>query len=152
MDKTTIRFRILTMTPSEFGTSRNDYGANSFVVPDHVATVVDTTSHQHFNTQTASQTCSLEVGDVRQIPSALFNSVNDTLVSSRQPSRTLEQDRCTLHRSLSCTVHSCPAEFVPNLFEIIQDGVSLWIAGSFNAFTGAEGHPHRLFRSSRSPS
>ncbi|KAI6114401.1 hypothetical protein F5141DRAFT_1187942 [Pisolithus sp. B1] len=79
-----------------------------------------------------------DIGDARQIPSSVFDFVNDTLVSTYPPEpRNLKP--CTwLIVTLTRIVDACPVDQLLELLQAIQDGISIWISDECGVFTEDE--------------
>jgi hypothetical protein len=80
----------------------------------------------------------LEIGEARYISGGLFNFANDTLLSTYPPQPRNKITSIWLLCSLTCAIDACPAELALNLFETIQDGLSLWISDLYEVFTDRE--------------
>lgn len=118
-----------------------DYGVDSSVVLDHVATIVAQNRTPAFtdSARVADLLLThLEVNDTRQIPGVLFDFVNDTLHSTYPPEPRNKITSIWLLRSLTRAIDACPTELALSLFDTIQDGVSLWISDSYDVFTEQE--------------
>lgn len=115
-----------------------DYGVDSFAVLDHVASTISRNPNPAFTDSARVADLLLkylEISDARQIPAALFEFVNDTLLSTYPPEPRNKITSSWLLRSLTRVVDACSAELVLSLFEIIQDGLSVWVSDSYSIFT-----------------
>lgn len=115
-----------------------DYGVDSFAVLDHVACAISQNLNPAFadSARVADLLLKyLEIGDARQIPSSLLEFVNDTLLSTYPPEPRNKVTSSWLLRSLTRIIDACPAELALNLFETIQDGLSVWVSDSYTVFS-----------------
>ena len=118
-----------------------DYGVDSSTVLDQVACTLSQNPTPAFadSARIADLLLThLEIGEARQIPGGLFDFANDTLLSTYPPEPRNKVTSSWLLRSLTRAIDACPAELALNLFETIQDGLSLWISDSYEVFTDRE--------------
>ena len=80
----------------------------------------------------------MEIGEACQISGVLFDFANDTLLSTYPPEPRNKITSIWLLHSLTRTIDACPVELALNLFETIQDGLSLWISDLYEVFTDRE--------------
>jgi hypothetical protein len=118
-----------------------DYGVDCSTVLDQVATTVSQNPTPAFTDSARIADLlltHLEISDARQVPSGLFDFVNDTLQSTYPPEPRNKVTSSWLLRSLTRIIDACPAELALNLFETIRDGISFWISDSYEVFTERE--------------
>lgn len=78
---------------------------------------------------------SLDMADVREVPTKLMDFVNDSLVGA-YPSSPHDHVACFwLVRSLTRAIETCPAELVSDLLASVQDGMCVWISDEYNVMT-----------------
>jgi hypothetical protein len=139
------------MTNDEFETWDNflqhavnkalDYGVDASAVLDRVAEIVSENPCPAFasSTRVADLLLThLDMADVRQLPSYIFDFVNDTLQSTYPPAPRNKVMSIWMVRSLIRVVDACPAELRLNLLETLQEGISLWISDEFRVFNEDE--------------
>ncbi|KAG2155943.1 uncharacterized protein EDB93DRAFT_1128917 [Suillus bovinus] len=80
----------------------------------------------------------LDMADARQLPSYIFDFVNDTLQSTYPPEPRNKVTSIWMIRSLIRVVDACPAELRLNLLDTLQEGISLWISDEFHVFNEDE--------------
>jgi len=118
-----------------------DYGVDCSTVLDQVAFTISQNPTPAFEDSARIADLlltHLDISDARQMPSGLFDFVNDTLHSTYPPEPRNKITSSWLLRSLTRAIDACPIEFALNLLETIQDGVSLWISDSYDVFTEQE--------------
>jgi hypothetical protein len=118
-----------------------DYGVDCSTVLDQVAFTISRNPTPAF--EDAARIADLllthlDISDARQMPSELFDFVNDVLHSTYPPEPRNKITSSWLLRSLTRAIDACPVEFALNLLEAVQDGVSLWISDSYRVFTEQE--------------
>ncbi|EGN98376.1 hypothetical protein SERLA73DRAFT_56513, partial [Serpula lacrymans var. lacrymans S7.3] len=114
-----------------------DYGIDSTTVLDCVAEAVSRNPSPTFaySTRVADLLLGhLEIVDARQVPSSVFEFVNDTLLSTYPPEPCSMMRSIWLLRSLTRIVDACPVELSPGMFEILQDGMCTWISDDYCTF------------------
>ncbi|OJA17207.1 hypothetical protein AZE42_00199 [Rhizopogon vesiculosus] len=139
------------MTSGEFETWDNflqhaidkalDYGVDSSAVLDRVAEIVSGNPCPAYasSTRVADMLLThLDMADVRQLPSYIFDFVNDTLQSTYPPEPRNKVTSIWMVRSLIRVVDACPVELRLNLLETLQEGISLWISDEFHVFNEDE--------------
>ncbi|KAJ7095727.1 hypothetical protein B0H15DRAFT_1019816 [Mycena belliarum] len=115
-----------------------DYGVDAVAVFDHVAAIL--MEGQSPTSTTSSRVADvlltrLEIEEVRELPEALFEFINDTLRSSYPPEpRNAQQALWTL-RSVARTIENCPAELVEELLRLIEVGLCLWVSDEHKALS-----------------
>ncbi|CCM01174.1 uncharacterized protein FIBRA_03222 [Fibroporia radiculosa] len=118
-----------------------DYGIDSVSVIDQIAAKI---LSNHDPTLTSSTRVvdlllsHLEINEARQIPSEVMEFANDTLVSSYPPEPRNKVTALWMIRSLTRIIDACPIELSLSMFEILQEGLSLWIADDYQVFTAEE--------------
>ncbi|KAG1720483.1 hypothetical protein EDB19DRAFT_1917951 [Suillus lakei] len=135
------------MTNDEFETWDNflqhavnkalDYGVDASAVLDRVAEIVSENPCPAYasSTRVADLLLThLDMADARQLPSFIFDFVNDTLQSTYPPEPRNKVTSIWMIRSLIRVVDACPAELRLNLLETLQEGISLWISDEFHVF------------------
>src|ERR1700733_4945004 len=118
-----------------------DYGVDCSIFLDQVAFTISQNPTPAFEDSARIADLlltHLDISDARQMPSGLFDFVNDILHSTYPPEPRNKITSSWLLRSLTRAIDACPVEFALNLLETIQDGVSLWISDSYNVFTEQE--------------
>ncbi|KAG1745909.1 uncharacterized protein EDB91DRAFT_1236218 [Suillus paluster] len=133
------------MTNDEFETWDNflqhavnkalDYGIDASAVLDRVAEIVSENPCPAYASSTRIADLlltHLDMADVRQLPSYIFDFVNDTLQSTYPPEPRNKVTSIWMIRSL------IRVELRLNLLETLQDGISLWISDEFHVFTEDE--------------
>lgn len=118
-----------------------DHGIDSVSVIDHVASAIslNDTPTLSSSTRIADLLLShLEICEARQIPSDVLEFVNNTLVSTYPPEPRNKVTSMWLMRSLTRIIDACPQELYLNLFELIQEGLRIWIADEYEVFTAEE--------------
>lgn len=80
----------------------------------------------------------LEMDETRQMPGGLFGFVNDTLLATYPPEPRNKVTSSWLLRSLTRTIDACPYELRKNLFDTIQDGISVWVTDAYLVFKKEE--------------
>ncbi|KAI6129933.1 hypothetical protein EV401DRAFT_2129799 [Pisolithus croceorrhizus] len=118
-----------------------DGGLDAVILLDHVAADlarVPCPAHASFTRVADLLLTHFDIGDARQIPSSVFDFVNDTLVSTYPPEpRNLKP--CTwLIVTLTRIVDACPVDQLLELLQAIQDGISIWISDECGVFTEDE--------------
>ncbi|PCH40208.1 hypothetical protein WOLCODRAFT_136726 [Wolfiporia cocos MD-104 SS10] len=114
-----------------------DDGIDSVSVIDQVAAQVSSYSIPTFSSSTrvADLLLShLEITEARQVPVEVFEFVNNTLVSTYPPEPRNKVESLWLIRSLSRVIDTCPPELQLSIFDLLQDGLSLWIADDYQVF------------------
>lgn len=79
-----------------------------------------------------------EVEGMREVPSELFEFINDTLRATYPPEPRNRVTSSWLLRTLTRVIEGCPAHLAMPMFEILQDGISIWISDAFNAYNMQE--------------
>ncbi|KAG1822871.1 uncharacterized protein BJ212DRAFT_1331086 [Suillus subaureus] len=118
-----------------------DYGIDASNVLDRVAEIVSENPCPAYasSTRVADLLLThLDMADARQLPSYIFDFVNDTLQSTYPPEPRNKVTSIWMIRSLIRVVDACPAELRLNLLETLQEGISLWISDEFHVFTEDE--------------
>ncbi|KAI0927050.1 hypothetical protein AcV5_007689 [Taiwanofungus camphoratus] len=118
-----------------------DHGIDSVSVIDHVASAIslNDTPTLSSSTRIADLLLShLEICEARQIPSDVLEFVNNTLVSTYPPEPRNKVTSMWLMRSLTRIIDACPQELYLNLFDLIQEGLRIWIADEYEVFTAEE--------------
>lgn len=118
-----------------------DGGLDSMILLDHVAADlarVPCPAHASFTRVADLLLTHFDIGDARQIPSNVFDFVNDTLLSTYPPEpRNLKP--CTwLIVTLTRIVDACPPGQLLQLLQAIQDGISIWVSDECGVFTEDE--------------
>lgn len=139
------------MTNDEFDTWDNflqhavnkalDYGIDASTVLDRVAEIVSENPCPAYasSTRVADLLLThLDMADARQLPSYIFDFVNDTLQSTYPPEPRNKVTSIWMIRSLIRVVDACPVELRLNLLETLQEGISLWISDEFHVFNEDE--------------
>lgn len=119
----------------------NDSGTDAMVVLDHVAGVVARSPCPAFASSTRVADLLLshcEMDDIRDLPSNLFELVNDTLLSTYPPEPRNLKPSMWLITSLTRAIDTCPVDLRLNLLETIQDGVGAWLSDEYRVFTRDE--------------
>lgn len=118
-----------------------DFGVDAFTVLDNVALLIS----QHRSPTSASSLrvadlllTQLEVTDAREVPKAVFEFVNDTLGSAYPPEPRNTLSAMWMSRSLLSVIEACPQDLVLSVLEVLQVGLSLWIADEFVVWTEQE--------------
>jgi hypothetical protein len=118
-----------------------DYGLDPVNVVDHVASLIVKEHNPTSTTTSRVADCllsQLDMEEVRELPEALCEFVNDTLRSSYPPEpRNMQHALWTL-RSISRTIDSCPAEHVVNLLRLLEDGLCVWMSDEHQALNETE--------------
>lgn len=118
-----------------------DYGVDSVSVIDQVAARICSTKSLTFTsaTRVADLLLShLDFNEAREIPMDVLGLTNDSLLAAYPPESDDKVTALWLIRSLTRTIDACPAELALNLFELVQEGLSVWIADEFEAFSAEE--------------
>ncbi|KAH7921313.1 hypothetical protein BV22DRAFT_1132369 [Leucogyrophana mollusca] len=118
-----------------------DYGIDASSVLDHVAEIVSRNPCPAFASSTRVADLllgHLEMPDARQLPSYVFDFVNDTLLSTYPPEPRNKVTSVWLIRSLTRVVDGCPSELCMSLLETLQDGMATWISDDYHVFTEDE--------------
>ena len=118
-----------------------DYGVDASAVLDRVAEIVSENPCPAYasSTRVADLLLThLDMTDVRQLPSYIFDFVNDTLQSTYPPEPRNKVTSIWMVRSLIRVVDACPVELRLNLLETLQEGISLWISDEFHVFNEDE--------------
>ncbi|KAG2342195.1 hypothetical protein BDR05DRAFT_964509 [Suillus weaverae] len=118
-----------------------DYGIDASTVLDRVAEIVSENPCPAYasSTRVADLLLThLDMADARQLPSFIFDFVNDTLQSTYPPEPRNKVTSIWMIRSLIRVVDACPAELRLNLLEALQEGISLWISDEFHVFNEDE--------------
>ncbi|EMD40251.1 hypothetical protein CERSUDRAFT_122305 [Gelatoporia subvermispora B] len=118
-----------------------DFGIDSVAVIDQVACIL---SANH--SPTASMTTRiadlllshLDINDAREIPTGVLGFVNDTLVATYPPEPRNIITSTWLMRSLTRVIDACPIELALSMFELVQEGLSLWISDQYKTFSEEE--------------
>ncbi|KAF8442906.1 hypothetical protein L210DRAFT_3611408 [Boletus edulis BED1] len=119
----------------------NDNGTDSVVVLDHVASVVARSPCPPFASSTRVADLLLshcEMDDIRELPSNVFELVNDTLLLTYPPDPHNLKPSMWLIASLTRAIDTCPVEFRLNLLKVTQDGVCAWLSDEYRVFTRDE--------------
>ena len=118
-----------------------DHGVDCSTVLDRVACTV---SHKATIAFTDSARVAdmllghFEVEGMREIPSELFEFINDTLRATYPPEPRNKVTSSWLLRTLTRVIEGCPAHLALSMFEILQDSISLWISDAFNVYNMEE--------------
>ncbi|KAJ6585182.1 hypothetical protein B0H19DRAFT_1108667 [Mycena capillaripes] len=118
-----------------------DYGLDAVTVVDHVAAAI---AKEHNPTSTTALRVAdalvshLDMEEMRELPDALFEFVNDALRSSYPPEPRNKQHALWTLRTLARTVENCPPEHVLDLLRLIEDGVCIWLSDEHQALSEAE--------------
>lgn len=118
-----------------------DYGVDSVSVIDQVAARICSTKSLTFTsaTRVADLLLShLDFNEAREIPMDVLGLTNDSLLAAYPPESDDKVTALWLIRSLTRIIDACPAELALNLFELVQEGLSVWIADEFEAFSAEE--------------
>ncbi|KAH7912528.1 hypothetical protein BJ138DRAFT_1112247 [Hygrophoropsis aurantiaca] len=118
-----------------------DYGVDAASVLDHVAEVISQNPCPAFASSTRVADLllgHLEISDTRQLPSYVFDFVNDTLLSTYPPEPRNKITSIWLIRSLARIVDGCPSVLRMNLLETLQDGMATWISDDYRIFSEDE--------------
>ncbi|KAG2037799.1 hypothetical protein BDR03DRAFT_896321 [Suillus americanus] len=118
-----------------------DYGIDASAVLDRVAEIVSENPCPAYasSTRVADLLLThLDMADTRQLPSYIFDFVNDTLQSTYPPEPRNKVTSIWMIQSLIRVVDACPAELRLNLLETLQEGISLWISDEFHVFNEDE--------------
>jgi hypothetical protein len=118
-----------------------DYGVDCSMVLDQVAFTISQNPTPAFEDSARIADLlltHLDISDARQMPSGLFDFVNDILHSTYPPEPRNKITSSWLLRSLTRAIDACPVEFALSLLDTVQDGVSLWISDSYHVFTEQE--------------
>lgn len=118
-----------------------DYGVESSTVLDQVASTVSQNPSPAFTDSARIADLlltHLEIAEARQVPTDLFEFINDILVSTYPPEPRNKVTSIWLLRSLTRVIGACPQELALQLFEIIRDGVAVWVTDSFSVFNREE--------------
>ncbi|OBZ68972.1 hypothetical protein A0H81_11315 [Grifola frondosa] len=111
-----------------------DYGVDSVTVVDQVAMAISS-NHAPASvsaTRVADLLLShLEIIEARQVPSDLFEFVNDILIWSYPPAPRNKVTIMWLIRSLTRIIDACPVELSQAMLELIQHGVCTWIMDDY---------------------
>ncbi|KAG8214607.1 hypothetical protein J3R82DRAFT_9677 [Butyriboletus roseoflavus] len=119
----------------------NDNGMDAMVVLNHVASVVAQSPCPAFASSTRIADLLLshcEMDDIRELPTNVFELVNDTLLSTYPPEPRNLKPSMWLITSLTRAVDTCPADLRLSLLEATQDGVSAWLSDEYRVFTRVE--------------
>lgn len=119
----------------------NDNGMDAMVVLDHVASVVAQSPCPAFASSTRIADLLLshcEMNDIRELPTNIFELVNDTLLSTYPPEPRNLKPSMWLITSLTRAVDACPVDLRLSLLEAIQDGVGAWLSDEYRVFTRDE--------------
>lgn len=119
----------------------NDNGTDAMVVLDHVASVVARSPCPAFASSTRVADLLLshcEMDDIRELPSHVFELVNDTLLSTYPPEPRNLKPSMWLIASLTRAIDACPVDLRLNLLEATQDGVGAWLSDEYRVFTRDE--------------
>lgn len=119
----------------------NDNGMDAMVVLDHVASVVARSPCPAFASSTRIADLLLshcEMDDIRELPTNVFELVNDTLLSTYPPEPRNLKPSMWLIASLTRAVDACPVDLRLSLLEAIQDGVGVWLSDECRVFTRDE--------------
>ncbi|KAG0704222.1 hypothetical protein DFH29DRAFT_912360 [Suillus ampliporus] len=118
-----------------------DYGVDASTVLDRVAEIVSENPCPAYasSTRVADLLLThLDMADVRQLPSYIFDFVNDTMQSTYPPEPRNKVTSIWMIRSLIRVVDACPVELRLNLLDTLQEGISLWISDEFHVFNEDE--------------
>lgn len=119
----------------------NDNGTDAMAVLDHVASVVARSPCPAFASSTRVADLILshcEMDDIRELPTNVFELVNDTLLSTYPPEPRNLKPSMWLIASLTRAVDSCPMGLRLSLLEATQDGVGAWLSDEYRVFTRDE--------------
>ncbi|OCH91627.1 hypothetical protein OBBRIDRAFT_752889 [Obba rivulosa] len=118
-----------------------DFGVDSVTVIDQVAAVLSSNHSPTASTTTrvADLLLShLDINDAREIPSDVLEFVNDTLVATYPPEPRNIVTSTWLMRSLTRVIDACPVELALSMFELVQEGLSLWVSDHYKVFVEEE--------------
>ncbi|KAJ7195459.1 hypothetical protein GGX14DRAFT_474774 [Mycena pura] len=118
-----------------------DYGLEAGAVLDFVASSIakdynpTTTGTSRIADALLSQ---LPVEDMRELPEAFFELINDTLRSSYPPEPRNKQQAIWTLRSVVRTVEQCPLELVLDLLQLLADGLCTWLSDAHQTLSESE--------------
>ncbi|KDQ62518.1 hypothetical protein JAAARDRAFT_203629 [Jaapia argillacea MUCL 33604] len=122
----------------------HDYGFDPATVLDQIAQMISSAMWQNPLFSTPSTRVAdmllghLDITEARSVPADLFQLVNDSLLTS-YPSEPRNKVTCMwLIRSLARAIDTCPVELLVGVLEIVQEGVSMWIADECKDSTDEE--------------
>ena len=119
----------------------NDNGTDAMMVLNHVAGLIARSPCPAFASSTRVADLLLshcEMDDTRELPTNLFELVNDTLLSTYPPEPRNLKPSMWLIASLTRAVDTCPVDLRLSLLEAIQDGVGGWLSDEYCVFTRDE--------------
>ncbi|KAG6334257.1 hypothetical protein ID866_4832 [Astraeus odoratus] len=118
-----------------------DSGLDTITFLDRVAEVVARVPHPGFASFTRIADLLLthcEIADARQIPSNVFEFINDTLLSTYPPEPRNVKPSTWLIATLTRMIDACPLDLCTELLETLQDGISTWISDECHVFSEDE--------------
>lgn len=118
-----------------------DSGMDSISFLDRVAELVARTPCPVFSSFTRVADLLLtqcEMADARQIPSNLFEFVNDMLLSTYPPEPRNLKPSAWLIATLIRIVDTCPPGLRLELLQMIQEGASIWMSDAYRVFSEDE--------------
>ncbi|KAJ7195448.1 hypothetical protein GGX14DRAFT_676580 [Mycena pura] len=126
-----------------------DYGLEAGAVLDFVASSI---AKDYNPTSTGTSRIAdvllsqLPVEDMRELPEAFFELINDTLRSSYPPEPRNKQQAIWTLRSVVRTVEQCPLELVLDLLQLLGDGLCTWLSDAHQTLSESEyAYDQRLF-------
>lgn len=78
---------------------------------------------------------SLEIGNIREIPTKLLDFANESLCAAYQRSAHHMVECFWLIRSLTNVIEACPSELLCDLLSTVQDGMNTWISDDHHVIT-----------------
>ncbi|KZT11950.1 uncharacterized protein LAESUDRAFT_746733 [Laetiporus sulphureus 93-53] len=118
-----------------------DHGIDSVTVVDQIASIVSSNHSPTFEYSIHASDLllsQLEINEARQVPEGVMQLVNNTLISTYPPEPRKKVRSKWLMRTLTRVLDACPVELAVGVYESLQEGLSLWIADEYKAFTPEE--------------
>ncbi|KAJ6475044.1 hypothetical protein C8R47DRAFT_1143351 [Mycena vitilis] len=118
-----------------------DYGLDAVAVVEHVAALI---VKEHNPTSTTACRVAdallshVEMDDVRELPEALLEFVNDALRSCYPPEPRNTQHALWTLRTVSRIIGTCPTELALGLLVLLEDGLCTWVSDDHQTLTEGE--------------
>ena len=111
-----------------------DHGIDATTVVDQVAGVI-ATNHSPSSTSAVRVAdlllSNVEISDARQVPTEVFEFVNDTLNAAYPPAPRHKMMCMWLIRTLTRVIDGCPVELTLSMLELLVDGLRTWVTDDF---------------------
>ncbi|KAF9005430.1 hypothetical protein BDQ17DRAFT_1303792 [Cyathus striatus] len=122
----------------EYGTSKAlDYGVDSVAILNCTAAFIcQNQSPTSTSTRVADLMLShLAIADARDIPEDLIDFINDTMRSCYPPEPRNKSEALWLTTSLADVIDKTPVEFCMQMFEMLEEGLCLWLSDNHEAWS-----------------